>query len=401
MLAACAVSQTPQSTVTTTEATKSPKPSKPRGSWQTWTPAEREVAFAQWDSMFPTRPIKRGASVHPLPSRAPLAGFATGGASAAMLERAIVDQKIAGILVLHDGGIRLERYALGHSANGRWTSQSVAKSATSTLVGAAIKDGTIKSIDDPVTTYIAGLRGSAYEGVTIRQLLTMTSGVKWNEDYTDPTSDIGRFYSDPYDPALGRTVSYMRKLAREAPPGTKWVYKTGETHLLGELVALATGKTLSAYLSEKIWSAYGMEQDASWSIDPTGHELAGCCLQAWLRDYARLGQFILDGARIDGRSIVPDGFLEEATHKQAATNRPGRGYGYQWWTLEDGTFDAIGIHGQRIHIDSARRLVVAINSAWPVATGQAQSAAQLELLNAIAAAVDTEARGAEPPRTPQ
>ena len=114
-----------------------------------------------------------------------------------------------------------------------------------------------------------------------------------------------------------------------------------------------------------------MEQSASWSTDRTDHELAGCCLQVGLRDYARYGQLVLEGGRVDGRSIVPDGWFAVATRTQVQTGYAGRGYGYQWWTYEDGTFNAIGIHGQLIHIDPARRLVVVINSAWPVA-GQAQ-----------------------------
>jgi CubicO group peptidase (beta-lactamase class C family) len=299
---------------------------------------------------------------------------------------------VAGLLVLHDGRIRLERYALGYDSTKRWTSQSVSKSITSTLVGAALKDGYIKSLDDPVTRYIAGLRGSAYDSVSVRQLLTMTSGVRWSEVYADTASDVWRFYAERPPPGMTRTVSYMRKLPREAPPGTKWVYKTGETHLLGVLVSEATGRPLAQYLSEKIWAAYGMEHDAAWHIDPTGSELAGCCLHVALRDYARFGQFILDGARIDGREIVPDGYLDAATSTQVTTTIPGRGYGYQWWTMGGGRFAAIGIHGQLVHIDPARRLVIVMSSAWPDATSQARSDARAELIRRITTAVARESR---------
>ena len=121
------------------------------------------------------------------------------------------------------------------------------------LVGAAVKDGYIKSLDDKVTVYIPGLKGSAYDDVSVRQLLTMTSGVKWNEDYTDPKSDVAQFNLQKPVPGEDITVSYMKTLPREAPAGSKWVYKTGETNLIGVLVSSATGKTLSAYLSEKVW----------------------------------------------------------------------------------------------------------------------------------------------------
>lgn len=190
--------------------------------------------------------MPRGSRVHELPVGPPLAALGTSWDLE--LERFVVEQKMAGLIVLLDGSIRLERYGLGHDASGRWTSQSVSKSVTSTLVGAAVKDGFIESIDEPVTTYLEGLRGRAYDSVTIRHLMTMTSGVSWNEDYGDPNSDIARFYSEPVEPGLGATVSYMRRLSRATPPGSNWVYKTGETHLLGVLVSAATGQSLSAYL---------------------------------------------------------------------------------------------------------------------------------------------------------
>jgi CubicO group peptidase (beta-lactamase class C family) len=180
----------------------------------------------------------------------------------------------------------------------------------------------------------------------------------------------------------------MRKLPAEATPGTKWEYKTGETHLLGEVVSAATGQTLADYLASKFWIPYGMEQSASWHIDRSDHELAGCCLQASLRDYARIGQLVLDQGRIDGESIVPDGWFDAATRTQVQTGTPGRGYGYQWWTADDMTFQAIGIHGQLIYIDPARRLVVAINSAWPEATNRDRSLARSEFLNTIATTID-------------
>jgi CubicO group peptidase (beta-lactamase class C family) len=328
--------------------------------------------------------------VHELPQGKPLAAFAAGTPGAQRLEQYIADQKVAGLIVLQNGSVRLERYALGHSAAGRWTSQSVAKSITSTLIGAVVKDGFIVSIDDPVTKYIPTRRGSAYDSVTIRQLMTMTSGVKWNENYTDPSSDIARFYVEPVTPGLDATVSFMRKLPREAPPGTKWVYKTGETHLLGVLVASATHQSLADYLSAKIWAPYGVEQMATWMMDRSAHELGGCCFQAAPRDYARFGQFVLDGGRIDGRSIVPDGWFEDATRKHFDTSFPDRGYGYQWWTLGGGTFAGIGIHGQLLYIDPARQMVVAMNSAWPTATSPERAVARMGFLEVISDAVDAE-----------
>jgi CubicO group peptidase (beta-lactamase class C family) len=320
----------------------------------TWPAAQREQYITALDSFFLTRTVKAGPHPHVLDRGRPLPAFEPAGQRANDFDRFMDAQRVRGVLVLQDGKVRLERYAPPHSTATRWNSFSVAKSITSTLVGAAIKDGYIKSLDDPVTRYITGLRGSAYDDVTVRQLLTMTSGVKWNEDYTDVNSDVARMYAQPPDSGFDMTVSYVRKLPREAPPGTKWVYKTSETNLVGVLVAEATGKRLADYLSEKIWRAYGMERDAEWMIDDVGHEQGGCCLAMTLRDFGRFGQFVLDGARVDGQSIVPGNWLSDATRTQVSTGAD-TGYGYQWWTRADGTFEGRGIYGQTLHIDGARR----------------------------------------------
>jgi len=307
------------------------------------------------------------------------------------IEDFMAEQMSAGILILQDGRIRLEAYSLGYSPEGRWTSFSVAKSITSTLVGAAIHDGYIGSIDDRVTQYIPALRGSAYEGVSVHQLLTMTSGVKWNEDYADPQSDVAKLYSVRPDAGMDATVSYLRKLPREAPPGVKWVYKTGETNLIGVLVSAATHQSLADYLSRKIWQPYGMEQDAEWLTDERGQEFGGCCLSASLHDFGRFGLLMLEGGAVNGKRIVPDGWIEAATRKQADTGVTGQGYGYQWWTQDDGSFDALGIYGQTVHIDPSRKLVVVICSAWPVATDPAHRHARAELIAAVNRAIDSDA----------
>jgi CubicO group peptidase (beta-lactamase class C family) len=359
----------------------------------TWDQAQRENGFAGMEKLFLTHTVRAGSTAHPLATGHPLAAFESGGGRAADLARFITEQKVAGLLVLQDGQIRLERYALTGGPKTRWHSFSVAKSVTSTLVGAAMKDGSIKSLNDPVTRYITGLKGSAYDDVTVRQLLTMTSGVKWNEDYTDLNSDVARMYATPPDPGFDMTVSYVRKLPREAPPGTKWVYKTSETNLVGELVMAATGKPLATYLSEKIWRPYGMELDAEWMIDDAGHEQGGCCLAMTLRDLGRFGQFILEGARIGGSPIVPDTWLAEATRNQVGTLAGGSGYGYQWWPRDDGTFEGRGIFGQTLHIDPKRHLVVVIDSAAPQPTGGTIGRARQDFIAAVKAEIDRSTQG--------
>jgi len=352
-----------------------------------WTQDQREAGFRMMDRvgfMIDARPIPAGGDVHALEPGAPLdLGID--------LAAYMAEQNHAGLIIVQDGKVRLETYGLEFTEDGRWTSFSVAKSFTSTLVGAAIRDGYIESLDADVTDYIQGLKGSSYEGVTVAQLLSMTSGVAWNEDYYDPQSDVALFSIHEPDDGLLPVVSYMSKLGRAHPAGEVWNYSTGETNLIGLLISEATGKTLADYLSEKIWVPFGMEQDASWLLTPDGNEISGCCIQASLRDYARFGQFILDGALIDGEPVVPDGWLDTATVTQAETPFPGEGYGYQWWTYDDGTFAARGIFGQGIFFDRERNLIVAMNSNWTTALGEnGEREAREVFYRKVQAAIDAE-----------
>jgi len=161
----------------------------------------------------------------------------------------------------------------------------------------------------------------------------------------------------------------MKKLPRAHPAGEVWNYSTGETNLIGVLVREATGKDLATYLSEKVWAPYGMESKGTWLLSPDGEEISGCCIQAATRDFARFGQFFLDGAKINGESIVPEGWITEATDMLYTTHYDGQGYGYQWWPNGDGTYEAMGIFGQGIFIDPANQLVIASNGNWTTATG--------------------------------
>lgn len=341
-----------------------------------WNDQERDAGFRAMEKIFPTHVVRKGEHVRELPQGTPLA--------LPELDAYMARERTAAIVVLQDGKVRLEAYRRNFDAAGRWTSFSVAKSFTSTLVGAAVKDGYIKSIEDDVTAYIPELKGSGYEGVSIRQILNMTSGVKWNEDYADPNSDVAKFQAEAPQDGSDPVVSYLRRLPREAEPGTKWVYKTGETNLIGVLVTRATKKTLADYLGEKVWRPYGMEQDAAWMIAPNGQEIGGCCLSVAARDYARMGQFILEG----GHGVLPAGWLAQATRKQAGIGQPGFGYGFQWWTRDDGTFAARGIFGQMVNIDPARRLVTVILSDWDKATNPERSLARERFLKSVAAAAD-------------
>jgi CubicO group peptidase (beta-lactamase class C family) len=342
-----------------------------------WSQAQRDANFPHMEKLFPGHIVKAGGKVRALPVGKPLA------IAESEVEAFIAAQNVSGLIVLKDGKILLERYARGYGPQGRWTSFSVAKSFTSALVGAAIRDGYIKSVQEPVTKYIPELAGSGYDGVTIQQLLTMTSGVKWNEDYTDPKSDVARMFLEPVPAGEDPTVYYMKKLPRDTAPGSKWVYKTGETNLIGVLVMRATRKPLATYLSEKIWSK-GMEQDAFWMVDPSGHEVSGCCLSVSLRDYARMGQFALEG----GKGVVPANWFAESTTAQADIGSPGYGYGYQWWTYPQGHFGAQGIFGQTIRVDPKSKVVIAVSAAAPKASDRDYGAARTAFLDKLFAAAE-------------
>ncbi|MFM9853338.1 MAG: serine hydrolase domain-containing protein [Sphingomonadaceae bacterium] len=347
-----------------------------------WSVDQRDTAFRQMEKLVKVNTVSAGGPVVELPMGVPIK-------LGVDVDAYMANQRSAGLIIVQDGKIRFEKYALGQTKEGRWTSFSVAKSLTSTMVGAAISDGYIKSLDDKVSVYIPDLKGSVYDDVTVKQLLTMTSGVKWNEDYTDPKSDVALFNLHKAEPGVDVTVSYMRKLPREAPAGSKWVYKTGETNLIGVLVSSATKKTLSTYLSEKLWKPYGMEQDAVWMLGSTGHEISGCCVSATLRDYARVGLFIAGGGMAGGKPVLPDDWIAKATTKQADIGDPDRGYGYQWWTNNDGSFAAQGIFGQGIFIDPKRKLVIASNGNWKTATDPEGVGAERErFYKTVQAAVD-------------
>ncbi|MEM1132988.1 MAG: serine hydrolase [Pseudomonadota bacterium] len=358
-----------------------------------WTQDQRDNAFRQMEILTETRTISAGENTFDMADGKPLELGEWDGEEGTSwnLTKYMQDQRAAGIIILHNGKIRLEEYALDHAADGRWTSFSVAKSFVSTLVGAAIQDSYIKSLDDPLTDYIPELKGSGYDGVTVEQLLTMTSGVKWDEDYEDPESDVAKFNQTKSQDGDNPILTYMATLEREAEPGTRWQYNTGETNLIGVLVSKATGKTLAEYLSEKVWAPFGMQMDGEWILNDGGFEIGGCCISAALRDYALIGQFAVGGGTADGKQVVPEDWFAKAGTKQADIGVPGKGYGYQWWTNDDGSYTARGIFGQSIFIDPKRQLVVATSGNWPKATDDRLGAERDTFFRTVQAAVDSEA----------
>lgn len=354
-----------------------------------WTQAQRTSRFSHMYRIFPADRVAHGAHVHVLPQGTALVPRWTDGSTT--LASYMNQQHLAGVMVLQHGRIRLQRYAPGFGPQQRWTSFSVAKSVTSTLLGIALRRGDVHSMNDTLETYIPQLRDTAYARVTVEQLLTMTSGVRWNEDYADAHSDVAQMYRSTCENGQPHVISYLAKLPRAFPAGTHWNYNTAETDLLGILVQRATGQSLAAWLSQTIWKPYGMASDAYWLKDECdGSDTGGSGLSATLADYARIGQFMLDGGRIHGKPVIADAWMRGALRRQEDVDRPGHGYGYLWWTDADGSYAAIGIFGQLVYVDPARQLVIVQVGAWPQATSKALMASRQAFVAAVKRAADAE-----------
>lgn len=354
-----------------------------------WSQSEREDRFRKIPEYMTSTTVKPSSSVRELPQGIPLEFDIEIDGKKTSLEEYMTTQNTMGIVVLKDGKIRLEKYRSQADGNTHWISFSVTKSITSTLVGAAILDGYITSIEDPITKYIPELKGSGYDGVLIKHIMTMTSGVQWNEDYTDPEADVSKMQAVQPKKGESPVVAYMKTLKSTSKPGEKWNYNTGETNLIGVLVTKATGKTLSAYLTEKIWMPYGMEQEASWALNANVEEYGGCCISTSVKDFARFGQFVLEEMKVEKPRVVPKNWFQEAGKAQVNFDKEN-GYGYQWWTYGNGTFGARGIFGQEIFIDSSRNLIIAINSNFVSAVDPKSNQLRVTLRKTIQKAIDAE-----------
>jgi CubicO group peptidase (beta-lactamase class C family) len=347
-----------------------------------WQGDQQVAGFRNSKLLGPTRKIQAGGKVLDLPLAEVDLGDVTFSAEGITMsvEEYLTKQRVGGLLVVKDGKILYERYGLGNTPETRWISFSVSKSVVAMLYGAAIKDGYIKSVDEKVTDYLPRLKGSVYDQSSIRNLLQMASGVVWNEDYADPKSDVAQA---PY--ATLALYDYLAEKLRDAKPGEKFNYNTAETNLAGTLLRSAIGNNLSTYLANKIWQPFGMQGDASWNLtEPGGGEFGGCCINATLRDYARLGLFALnDGQLADGTQVLPSGWMKEST----TPSKGFTGYGYFWWLSESGAYEASGIFGQGIHINPEHNVVIAIHSARAEASNDLDWALQDALYVALTDAV--------------
>ena len=357
--------------------------------------------FSASDTLFPVNVVKRGGVARPLEAassdmRSKVEGlkFQSGGQRFDLYDY-MTDDRVAGLLILKDGKVVLEDYELGTGPETRWISFSMAKSISSTLVGAALEQGLIASLDDRVTKYVPGLKGGVYDEVSVRNLLEMASGVQWDETYTDPRSDRRKLLELQLADKPGSIVGYMKALRRAGAPGTIWNYSTGESFLVGALLEGATHKPLATYLSETLWSRLGMERDATWWLEsPGGMGLAGSGMGATLRDYGRFGEFVLADGVLGGKRVVPEGWFAEAGKAHEIGGRKVN-YGYLWWPIPDGdpiqqgAFEARGIFGQHLYLNPREKLAVVVLSARSKPDAVRSPISDTDFFGAVAQALQT------------
>lgn len=276
-----------------------------------------------------------------------------------------------GFIFIQNDTIQYENYWRGQKEDRKHISWSMSKSYVSALFGIAIKEGYIKSIDQTVEEYLPELIGSGYDGVKIKDVLQMASGIKFDENYSDPNSDINVYWEGFIS---GRSQDkFVRTLTNQRPPGTYNQYVSLNTHVLAMLIVKATGKSLTQYLQEKIWKPIGNEFDAYWLVDGEGMEMALGGLNACLRDYAKLGRLYLHKGNYNGVQVVPADWIERSTTatephlipRESTAPNGGTGYGYQWWIPagNEGEFMAIGVFNQYIYINPTTQTIIVKNSA--------------------------------------
>ena len=270
-------------------------------------------------------------------------------------DKYLEDNKTVAFLIIKNDTIQYEKYFKGYDKESIVPSFSMAKSVTSILIGCAIDEGLIKSVDEPITNYIPELKKNGFDKVTIKHLLQMTSGIKFNESYINPFGDAASFY---YGLNLRKEIG---KIKLKTEPGKKFEYVSGNTQLLGLVLERSLKeKTITSYLQEKIWTPLEMEYDASWSIDrkKNGLEKTFCCLNARARDFAKIGRLYKNKGNWNGKQIVSQKWVEEST-KLDTSEGSANFYQYQWWLpTPNEDFMAEGILGQFVYVNPKKDLII-------------------------------------------
>ena len=348
----------------------------PKGTPATFWRARWQVgSFSHFDEIFRGRLIDKA----PTPSRLvrvaePRITFSSSRGADLTLDDHLSRNPTTGLLIARGDTIFVERYQYGRTDQHRLTSWSMAKTVTAMLIGIAIDEGRIRSVDDLAAAYVPALTGTEYGRTSLRHLLQMSSGVRFKEDPSPgfTSDDVLQLILDTYmrvgPGGVGAVTSFND---RHRPSGTKFSYASVETQVLGLVLTRAIGRPVAEYLQQKIWQPIGAEADATWLVDNSGQEATYCCLNAVLRDYARLGLLLAHDGNWRGRQIIPAAWVLEATtvqvdqpHLWPGTATPNDGYGYQTWILpgERRTFMLWGANGQRIYVDPRSKLVM-VNTA--------------------------------------
>jgi CubicO group peptidase (beta-lactamase class C family) len=291
-------------------------------------------------------------------------------------------------MVVKGDTVLAERYQYGRNAQHRLESASVAKTVLGMLVGIAVHEKKIGSIEDKVEQYVPDLKGHPYGQTSIRDLLTMSSGIAYREHAANPRDESSRrlIANTIWRKTEGGAEAVLEFDRREAPAGTRFNYASSDSEVLGLVLARAVGQPLATYLSEKIWQPMGAEANAAWIIDKGGYELSYCCLNAVLRDFARFGMLLANYGALDGKQIIPAEWVKAATtpsapHLRVGQATPYNGYGYQTWLIKANApmFAAFGLRGQAIFVDAASKLVVVHTAVWQDGSDQNERRAQFEL----------------------
>lgn len=349
------------------------------------------LTFRSMDELFTTRTVARSGSVWRLPQSDHALDFSYSWQGKTLPAEQFLERTYTNaLLVMKDGRIVSEIYRNNSDADSRFIGWSMTKSITSVLIGCALAEDRIDSLDTPISDYLPELDGGGYEGVSIRHVMQMRSGVDYEERYDFANPGVA---ASNHIAALVRNTARFADVARTLPrihePGEHFQYKTIDTAVLGWLIERVTEGSVAAYTAECLWEPLGAESDGYYIMDGPpgiGREFSGAGFNATLRDYARFGQMMLDGGVANGRRIVSERWVRQSTRPSGPEDRQRGGYGLQWWTMDSSeAYAAIGLQGQYIYVDPATRTVVVKLSYYPPGDYSALDAETLEFMEAASA----------------
>lgn len=347
----------------------------------------RVGALSRYDTLFPARTITAPKQSIPLARAAnePVIHYGFAGLKLT-LDDYLNRQPVTGLLIAKDNTILVERYQYGRTDTDRLTSFSLAKTVVGLLIGIALKENAIASVDDLAGTYVSGLKDTEYGRTPIKALLLMASGVAFSEDYDNRSSDISKLARLTIEPGSPGSLAAVKQFdTRLSPPGVRFSYSSAESLVLGLVLAAATKRTVSDYASEKLWHPLGAEADATWNIDATGQEITFAYVNAVLRDWARLGLMLANHGSWNGKTIVPADWLKASAADALPTSSPLAKYGYQvWYSADTRRFALQGIRGQFVFVDPDLKLVLVQTA---LSGGQPATAEVFALWNALRAQV--------------